>query len=546
MPADTLPLESPMLPPLVLRPPLGPGLLRGIVLALAFIFHVVTAGWSQISNGREGDLASAARQMLLNDTWHPGATVSATGPLMLWLTKGSLTLFGVNEFAARLPTALAVMTLLWFTLRIGEEFGGLWRGFVASMVLLCSPGVATMACTLTPAPLITACITAACYALVRGFLHRKVRRPYFASAWVAMALGFFADGWAAFAIPLGTVLGMMLCYHTARLRFRHLWRWEALLILALTAGVAWASGYWGVSPSSAPVTAAWRLAAWQVGLFFPWSLLLLPAMVTLGKRLCSRDPLDETEAFPLIWAVVGLGIAMGSPRGSLFDTMLFWPAVALWCAQKLEVTPRRGLLRAIVAVFILAVGGLALASSLKRVLTWFFPTMQDFIYGIPSYFWAAIASVIFIAMLAFLLSTGAAYFLELHHHRRFSVIAFFAAMIPATYAFADTSAKFAPYFSYSDIAQCLNGNRGNSGKRVLITERPYATTSLRFYLDPQIVPEFITPAAAPQLPKAILQDAYVITRRTQLSEWEPLLGKVRVACASGGIVLIHATSEKSE
>lgn len=541
MPAQTfLPSETQILPPLVLRPPLGPWLLRGTVLILAFIFHVVTAGWSQIANGREGDLAAAARQMVLEQTWHCPETISATGPLTLWLAKAGMTLFGMNEFAVRLPTALAVIAMLWFTLRIGEAVGGIWRGFAAAMVLLCTPGIATMACTLTPAPLITACVTASCYGLIRAFLEREPRRRYFRWSWIGMSVGFFANGWAAIVVPIAIVLVMMLCYHTARLRFRHFFHWEALLFLAAAVGLAWATGYWGIAPASSPSTTAWRLLAWQPALLFPWSLLLLPAVITLFRRLFSRDTLDESEAFPLIWVGAGLAFVLLSSKASLFDTMLFWPAAALWMAQKLEVTSRRGLLRAILGVVVLSVGGLILASRLKPVLTWFFPSMHDFIYGIPTYLWSAIASVIFIAMLAFLLSAGAAAILEYQHHRRFSVIAFFAAMIPATYAFADTSAKFAPYFSYAEIAHCLSGSHAP----LFVTESPYAATSLRFYLDPKVTPTFVPLPDAVRLWKEH-PGASIITRRTQLSEWEPVMKQVEVSCASGGMVLIHAAPEKT-
>jgi len=529
-----------MLPPLVLRPPLGPWLLRGIVLILAFIFHVVTAGWGQISNGREGDLASAARQMVLEQTWHCPETLSGTGPLTLWLAKASMTLLGINEFAARLPTALAVIAFLWYTLRIGEAAAGIWRGFVAAMLLLCTPGVATMACNLTPAPLLTASIAASVYGLMRAFLEREPRRSFFRRTWIAMALGFLANGWAALLVPVGIVVGMMVCYHTARMRFRHFFHWEAVLYLAATAGVAWATGYRGIPPVSSPETAGWRLLVWQPALFFPWSLLLLPAVLTLFKRFLSRNALDETEAFPLLWIVTGVVTLLLVPRASLFDTMLLWPAMALWCAQKLEVTPRRGLLRAMTSVLILSVGGLILASRLKPVLTWFFPSMHDFIHGIPGYLWSAIASVVFIAMLAFLLFSGAAAIFEYQHHRRFSVIAFFAAMIPATYAFADTSAKFAPYFSYADIAHCLSG----SPHPLLVTETPYASTSLRFYLDPKMSPTFVPMAEAMRLWQQ-QPEAFIITRRTQLPEWEKLLGSVELTCASGGMVLIHAAPEKT-
>ena len=106
MPSDAVQLDLPMLPPLVLRPPWGPRLLQGLILLLASIFHVVTAGWSLITNGSEGVLAGSARMLLRDDSWLPAALGDdhSVGLLTLWLCKVSMKVLGVSELPRGSPS----------------------------------------------------------------------------------------------------------------------------------------------------------------------------------------------------------------------------------------------------------------------------------------------------------------------------------------------------------------------------------------------------------------------------------------------------------
>jgi 4-amino-4-deoxy-L-arabinose transferase-like glycosyltransferase len=552
--------------------------LRGLVLVLAAVFHVVTAGWSLIANGYEGEIAGAARLLLHEQSWLPTGTgagaASTAGPLAVWLAKGSMNLFGVNEFGARLPTAIAVVVAVWLTIRLGELFGGAWRGFVAGMLLLCSPGMFTLGRTLTPAPLVAALVTASFYCLVRGFDFRSTRRQWFGLAWIAMLLCWFAGGWKAVAVPVGTIVVASVFFREARNRFSALFSWEGLLLLAIAAGVAVACGFsglsvaqpgspglrWGLAPGmAAHGIAGWRVLCWQASLLFPWSLLLFPAAWAVLARLPARRPLEWAEAFPLLWLAAGVGAIFFFPRGSLFDSVVFWPAFALWGALRLEITPRGSLMRAMGVVFGLAVVALALTRWLQQILAWTFPAIADFVRGVPGFFWPSVTSVVFIAVLAFALFVTAAFWLELHHRRRFSVLALLGAMIPAGYAFADASAKLAPFFSYADIAHCIAGSRG-AKREVAVDGNRFAASSLLFYLDPPFHPARLVALFPSQLGQPGPGEAasafwqtgkgtgypFLVTRRVRLGLWKAALGPgVRIVCESGGSVLLTNASGTS-
>ncbi len=546
MPAETLPLDdAPMLPPLVLRPPLGPRVLRGMVLALAAIFHVLTAGWNQIANGREGDIAGAARLLSLERGWFPSFSSgieSPSGPLAVWLSKGSMNLLGIDEFGARLPAALGAVAMIWVVMRLGECFGGTWRGFVAGMLLLCTPGMFTLGRTLSAAPLEAAFVATVFLCLVRGYQHRSGRRQWFFLGWLALACAFFTGGVIPVVMVVSTVLVLAVFYRKARLRFRSALSWEAALVIALAAAGAAACGFVDVT-STIPTPDAGRIIAGQAALLFPWSLLLLPSAGVVIVRLALGRPLEWGEAFPLVWLGVGLAVILLFPTGSLFDTLMIWPAVALWGARALEILSRRSFLRGCAAVFALAGSSLVLTGRIKEGLVGMFPAIADFINGIPAFFWPSVASVVFIALLAFALFAAVAFALDLSHHRRFAVIALFGAMLPSGYAFVDIAAKLAPYFSYAEIARCVNDSHAEK-QDIAVDGTRFGASSLLFYLDPSSLPFEIAPDPANRNAVAALlaenRKTVLITRRTRLALWDKASDprKLQIECESGGSLLL--------
>lgn len=533
MPSDAWPLESPMLPPLVLRPPHGPRLVRLLVVILAAMFHLATAGWSLITNGPEGELARAAQDLWVHGGWTATAPVAGLdGPLALWMTRLSFGILGPSDFAARLPTALAAIVMVWFTLRLAERFGGIWRGFVAALILICSPGMFTLGRVLTPFPLTAAWIAAAFCFLEFGWTAHPLptRRRWLGLAWIAWGGSVLSGGWiAAGVIPLAVVL-LSLFYREARMRFRALLSWEGAVALTLTVAVMTAAGFppgaarWSVSPE-------WtHRVYWQAGLLFPWSLLLLPAAANTLWRLARWQPLEWNEAFPLAWAASGAVLALAAP--SFFFPLLFWPAFAVWAATELATLHRKSFLRWSGLVVVAAASGLFLIAHLRAWLPLVFPEKAPVFAAIPDFFWFAVTPVAFIALLAFLLFGTAALWAEFMHNRRFALLAFFAAMIPAGFAFADIGAKFAPYFSDSGLARCIRSHVGPERPVVLSDLDRAQMSSLLFYLGPEN--DVQTPPRALWTPPF-----FFVTERGRLPYWkENLPGAVEVECTGGEHLLL--------
>jgi len=120
---------------------------RGAVflpLFLAAILYLGTTTGRAVIDYDEGYYAQAAKNMVESGDW---VTPYANGvrflekpPLLYWITAASFTLFGINEFALRLPTAFAVLALVWIITQMARRASGENSGLIAGLCTACSVG----------------------------------------------------------------------------------------------------------------------------------------------------------------------------------------------------------------------------------------------------------------------------------------------------------------------------------------------------------------------------------------------------------------------
>ena len=124
-------------------------------------------------------------------------------PLLYWLTTISFRIFGVSEFAARLPVALSaiagILATYFFTLR---AFGRR-HALLAAAILATTPLYALMAQVLTTDMTLTALVTIATFAL---YLHWLEGGRWCWVAYVAMGLAVMTKGPVGAAIPILSML----------------------------------------------------------------------------------------------------------------------------------------------------------------------------------------------------------------------------------------------------------------------------------------------------------------------------------------------------
>src|SRR6266404_3220939 len=86
----------------------------------------------------EGNNAEAAREMLDCGNWVVPTfnyQLRVDKPALLyWLQIGAFRLFGINEFAARLPSALAALAAVLLTYELGRQMFGAATGLLAGLV----------------------------------------------------------------------------------------------------------------------------------------------------------------------------------------------------------------------------------------------------------------------------------------------------------------------------------------------------------------------------------------------------------------------------
>ena len=124
-------------------------------------------------------------------------------PMLIWLMTLSFQLFGVSEFAARLPIAISAIAGVVATYVFTLHAFGRRHAFLAGAILATIPLYAVMAQVITTDMLLTALVTIATFAF---YLHWKEGGRWCWIAYLAMGLAVMTKGPVGAAIPILTIL----------------------------------------------------------------------------------------------------------------------------------------------------------------------------------------------------------------------------------------------------------------------------------------------------------------------------------------------------
>src|SRR6266487_4475468 len=218
--ARTISIEETLLDPPALLPPPTRHALLVILIALAALLHVVTVGTGDLYSETEGQYAGAAREMVASHNWllptNNGIPRLQKPPLLYWLIIASYKVLGVNEAAARLPVALAVVALVALIFLIGEKLTGYWRGFIAGLIYLSFCGTFLLARIVMPESLVSAFIAGALFCAVCGYQRRRHRRVWFAGFWICSAFTCLTKGLLGVVYPAAILVLLSMFYREAR------------------------------------------------------------------------------------------------------------------------------------------------------------------------------------------------------------------------------------------------------------------------------------------------------------------------------------------
>jgi len=346
------------------------------VLLLAAWLLGVEGGWLfgpdlgalGLTDRDEGSNAEAAREMLETGDWiSPTLNYEpryAKPAFVYWLISGSYTLFGINEFAARLPSALSGLCLLFLQYVFVRRWVGSTVAIFASCMLLLNLeflGINRMVLT---DPELVVFTTLAGYSFWHALHHEQTKRWLFAIFYLAMGFGMLVKGPVGIIIPLVGVIP----YLTLTRQWGIFWqRGFPLVGIVLVAAVAapWyvmmfqihGEAYWAAAQANttgrfmSPMeghggTLLFYVPVLLIG-FFPWSAFLASVLYYTLKRwkafwqgqgLVSQE--QHLECFLSLW-VVGLLLffTLSSTRLPHYIYPVFPAAallVALWWKRFLK------------------------------------------------------------------------------------------------------------------------------------------------------------------------------------------------------------------
>ena len=151
--------------------------------------------------------AQIARNMLVSGDWTTarldGVAYLEKAPLVYWMMAGSYAIFGVHDWAARLPLALAVVLLCWLVYRFGRWAFDQDAGMFAGVVLATSVGLFLFTRILIPDAMLTLTITGAIWAWLR-LLEADEQHPrrWAAILGVCLGAGLLLKGLIAIVFPV--------------------------------------------------------------------------------------------------------------------------------------------------------------------------------------------------------------------------------------------------------------------------------------------------------------------------------------------------------
>lgn len=377
---------------------------EGLVLVvLAAVVFLTGLGGTRLWDDDETFFAQTAREMFergdLVVPWFNQTLFAHKPPFMYWMMIGAYHIFGVTEFASRLPSAIfgiASVLLVW---RLGRILYSPRTGFWAGIILATSLNFIVIARAATcDAELVVFC-TLPLYLFVRGTATRKMaedgtgtqlvwttddslRDPSwktYIAVYASMGMAVMVKGPIGVVLPT-SVLGLfLLCRRPMPDTHRSLWRgvwdrvttwfaprhvlqtiWQmrpltAVALVALVAGPWFAAvayqthgeflaGFFGVhhfhrftSPMDNHAgPAAYYLLAICIG-FFPWIIFLSPCCIDLVRRMRAQaGEARPADALVVAWCLVWVGFFSLASTKFPHYVIPAYPALALLTACFLD------------------------------------------------------------------------------------------------------------------------------------------------------------------------------------------------------------------
>lgn len=209
---------------------------RWLLLLAAASLFVGLAG-TPLFDLDEGAFTAATLEMFARDdflmTYLMGEPRTDKPILIYWLQAASVALFGWQEWALRLPSALAALAWMAMAYGFARRLYDANTAVAAAVLTATTLGVALISHAATADALLNACLAGALFA--QYFALREENRRFALMVWAMMGLGFLTKGPVALILPLGTVFLYCASRGEWRRFFRYAFDWRGVTLFVLIA-----------------------------------------------------------------------------------------------------------------------------------------------------------------------------------------------------------------------------------------------------------------------------------------------------------------------
>jgi len=524
--------------------------LSWLVLGLITLLYVGTCFAPVVFDDNEGLYTGAVREMHQRGDWLLPTTNGfprvQKPPFVYWTMLVSTSVFGDNEFALRLPNALATAGWIIATYLIMRRLGGERFGLASAVVLASMLGVWVFNHLVQPEPFLACFISLAIWCLVEARLFAKPQAElasrggvawrfpgdyWYLLFWAFLGLGALSKGLHGALWPLGTVLLTSLFVPGFRAWLRPVLSLRGLFVFLLIL-VPWytymalrlpgfLSAHFLNEQLGASLNTRYPVDAKQLSLvqfygqhlifWMPWTLLFPGAIYAAVKawqaerrqaHFFSPAALDIIKMLACWLGLTLVSVAFSTRQD--YYSMSSWGVVAAFLATPWlvrEMSPLRMPRRfMVVPCSLVTMGG---AAALVLV-AWITPklsslgeataapikdrdTFMDAITGISPALWGQFIVLLGIFGVAMLIAGAVATALSWQRRSFAALLVLGSAMaVPVCLATAGFT-MMSPYFSLAGEAKAINREIATEPNAVVACEAlPNTASSLYYYLNAHV------------------------------------------------------------
>lgn len=331
--------------------------LHAVFLIALALPYCINLGASSLWDANEAFYAETPREMLISGDWLAPrfnfVPRAQKPPLTYWVILFSYQLFGVNEFALRLPSALAAIGTFLFCYGAGRMLFGPRAALAAAAIAATTPRIFILERRLPIDIILLFFLTGTLFFLLRALLRNETRS--WSMVYLCIGLGILTKGPIALVIPAGAYA--LWGVYNRRLRLSDIRPWLGFAMLAAVV-LPWyiliyrAHGWMYIAPfflrdnlgrfaaeTFGPSRGFHYYAPVFLADFFPWSFLSLGALVVLWLRRKTESPLKNPAfGLPLFWCGLIFVLFSLSKNKQEYYIAPMYPAASLLLAGVLERT----------------------------------------------------------------------------------------------------------------------------------------------------------------------------------------------------------------